>query len=258
MSRLRAICPDCRAYTAVALDDGYECHACGRSFGAGLVRVPRAWGRGGEAMAQAAKLPVPYPTAAVVEEDTLAGQSLALARELPDRPIVLGGCCCSHVGAVEGLAARHGRIAVLWFDAHGDLNTPMSSPSGNEWGMPLRMLVDTGTVATEDVALIGARNLDPPEEEFIASRGLALGPAAAGSALEGTRGAYVAVDLDVFREDEAAPFMPEPDGLSVAEVETVLRSVGERAPILGAGFTAFLPEDRNVPPISRLASALGF
>ena len=101
MSRLRAKCPECRAYTAVALGPEYECHACGRTFAAGLVRVPRAWGRGGESMAEAASLPLPYPEAAVIEEDSLAAQSLALALELPERPLVLGGCCCSHVGAVE-------------------------------------------------------------------------------------------------------------------------------------------------------------
>ena len=51
MSRLRARCPDCRTFTAVAIGPGYECHACGREFGAGLVRVPQAWGEGGESMA---------------------------------------------------------------------------------------------------------------------------------------------------------------------------------------------------------------
>jgi arginase family enzyme len=258
MSRLRAICPDCRTYTAVALDEGYECHSCGRTFAAGLVRVPRAWGRGGEAMAEAARLPLPYPEAAVVDEDTLAAQSLALARELPDRPIVLGGCCCAHIGAVEGLAARHGRIAVLWFDAHGDLNTIESSPSGNEWATPLRRLIDSGAVGAEDVALIGARNLDPPEEEFIAATGVGLGPAAVERALAGTGGAYVAIDFDAFDENEVVPFMPEPDGLSVPEVEETLRFTRERTPILGAGFTAFLPDERNVPALSRLAGAVGF
>src|SRR5207248_10319683 len=141
-------------------------------FGAGLVRVPRAWGKGGEAMAEAAGLELPYPEAAVVAEDSLEEQTLALAAELPTRPLVLGGCCCAHVGAVEGLASRHGRIAVVWLDAHGDLNTPDSSPLGNPWGMPLRMLLDAGTVAAEDTVLVGARNLDPPEAEFIASSGL--------------------------------------------------------------------------------------
>jgi tRNA(Ile2) C34 agmatinyltransferase TiaS len=61
MSRLRARCPDCHTYTAVAIGPGYECHACGREFAAGLVRVPRAWGEGGETMAEAARLPLPYP-----------------------------------------------------------------------------------------------------------------------------------------------------------------------------------------------------
>ena len=68
------------------------------------------------------------------------------ARELPERPLVLGGCCCAHVGAVRELARRHGRVGVVWLDAHGDLNTPESSPSGNAWGMPLRMLIDAGDV----------------------------------------------------------------------------------------------------------------
>ena len=106
MSRLRAKCPDCLTYTAVALGPDYECHACGREFRAGLVRVPRAWGEGGEAMAEAAHLDIPYPEALVVEEDSLGEQSLALASELPERPVVLGGCCCSHVGAFQGLASR--------------------------------------------------------------------------------------------------------------------------------------------------------
>src|SRR5918912_3063786 len=107
MSRLRAKCPDCRTYTAVAIGLDYQCHACGREFRAGLVRVPRAWGEDGETMAEAAMLPLPYPETAVIEEDSLGEQTLALATELPERPLVLGGCCCSHVGAVEGLAARH-------------------------------------------------------------------------------------------------------------------------------------------------------
>ena len=56
MSLLRAKCPYCKTYTAVALGPGYECHACGREFAAGLVRVPRAWGDGGDVMVAAASL----------------------------------------------------------------------------------------------------------------------------------------------------------------------------------------------------------
>jgi arginase len=209
-------------------------------------------------MAEAARLPLPYPEAAVVDEETLAAQSLALARELPDRPLVAGGCCCAHVGAVEGLAVRYGRIAVLWFDAHGDLNTIESSPSGNEWATPLRKLIDSGAVAAEDVALIGARNLDPPEEEYIFEAGVGLGPASVGKALTDTAGAYVAIDFDALDADEVAPFMPEPDGLPVQEVEALLVSVREQSPVLGMGFSAFIADDRNVPAIRRLAAAAGF
>ena len=257
MSRLRARCPDCRTYTAVAIGSEYQCHACGREFAAGLVRVPRAWGNGGEAMAEAARLPLPYPETAVVDEDTLGEQTLAVASELPARPVVLGGCCCSHIGAVEGLAARHGRISLIWLDAHGDLNTPESSPSGNSWGMPLRMLLDAGTVEPEDVALVGARNLDPPEQEFIAAAGLHVGEDAVERALAGPACTYVALDADSLDAGEVSSFMPEPDGLSVDEVEALFATLREEATLLGAGVSGLAPDERNVEPVSRLLRSLG-
>jgi hypothetical protein len=84
VSRLRARCPDCRTLTAVAIGPDYECHSCGREFRAGLVRVPRAWGTDGEAMAEAAFLSLPYPETAVIEEDSLPEQNAALAADLPE------------------------------------------------------------------------------------------------------------------------------------------------------------------------------
>ena len=69
MSSLRARCPNCRTFTAVAVGDGYECHSCGSTFSAGLVRVPAAWGAGGEGMADGARIPLPYPEVAVVERE---------------------------------------------------------------------------------------------------------------------------------------------------------------------------------------------
>lgn len=243
--------------TAVALGPAYECHACGREFAAGLVRVPRAWGKDGEAMAAAAELPLAYPEAAVIAEDSLGEQSLALATDLPERPLVLGGCCCAHVGAVEGLAARHGRIALVWLDAHGDLNTPETSPSGDEWGMPLRMLIDSEAVDPDDVALVGARNLDPAEKEFIERTGVHTGAGGIEQALDSTEGVYVALDGDVFEPGELAVFMPEPGGLTLAEVEQLLRQVDERSLVLGAGFSALVADQRNVQPLTRLSAALG-
>lgn len=257
MSRLRAKCPVCKTFTAVALGGDYECHSCGRVFHSGLVRVPQAWGEEGEAMAEAAWLELPYPEAGVVEAESLEEQSLALAADLPDRPLVLGGCCNAHVGAVEGLAARKGRLSLVWLDAHGDLNTVESSPTGNLWATPLRMLIDSGAVNAEDVALVGARNLDPPEEEFIREHGVNVGEERIGAALDGTHETYVAFDLDVLEPSEAAVFMPEPGGLAVADAERILAGVRERTNVLGAGFSGASFEPSNVLPMSRLAQALG-
>jgi arginase len=220
------------------------------------VRVPQAWGEDGEAMAEAAFLELPFPEAGVIEADTLEEQNLALAADLPERPLVLGGDCCSHIGAVEGLSARQDRLAVVWFDAHGDLNTPATSPSGNTWGMPLRMIIDSGAVAADDVALVGARALDPPEEEYIAASGIHTGDDAVAKALDGVSCVYVAVDADVLEPSELAVFMPEPDGLSLDEVEAVLREVDGRASVLGAGFSGLSFEPSNVEPLTRLAAAL--
>jgi arginase len=254
MSSLRARCPQCRTFTAVAMGLGYECHACGREFAAGLVRVPRAWGAGGEGMVEGASLELPYPETGSVERDTLAEQTAELAALLPERPLVLGGCCCSHVGAVRGLAERRGRLAVVWLDAHGDLNTPESSPSGNEWGMPLRMLLDDGVVAANDVALVGTRNLDPPEEEYLAGTGI---DDSLERALDGVDSVYVALDLDVLDPAEAAMFMPEPDGPSVEQIEAVLRDVVSKAQLAGIGVTGHLKDRRNVAVVTRLLSAAG-
>jgi arginase len=257
MSRLRAKCPHCRVYTAVALGPEYECHACGARFQAGLVRVPRAWGVGGEVMARAAQLELPYPEAAVIDEPTLGEQTLGLAAELPERPLVLGGCCCAHVGAVVGLAARFDRLGLVWIDAHGDLNTPETSPSGNAWGMPLRMLLDSGAVAEENVALVAARALDPPEEEFLASSGVHSGDHAIERALEGVDAVYVALDADALEPGELASWLPEPGGLSLAEAERLLQTLRQDADVAGAGFSGLADDAGNVEPLARLAVALG-
>lgn len=255
MSALRARCPDCRTFTAVAVGSEYQCHRCGREFAAGLVRVPRAWGHGGEAMAEAAALAVPYPETAVVEEATLDDQSAALAHAIPDRPLVLGGCCCAHVGAVRGLAARGSRLGLVWIDAHGDLNTPETSPSGNLWGMPLRMLLDDGIVSAEKTALVGARSLDPGESAFLEEAGI---DDSLDRTLADVDSVYVALDLDVLEPSEVAVFVPEPGGPRIGEIEELLRDVSRRAPVAGIGVTGLLPAESNLPVVTRLLAAAGF
>jgi arginase len=238
----------------VAVDDGYECHSCGATFGAGLVRVPRAFGAGGEAMAAAAALELPYPEAAVVDVGDLDRQTELVAASLPRRPLVLGGCCCAHTGALRGLAPRCDRLAVVWLDAHGDLNTPETSPSGNAWGMPLRAAIDAGDVRPEHVALVGARALDHPEEAFLRATGI---DDDVDRALDGSAGVYVALDADVLDPGEVDCFMPEPDGLSAQEVEELLaRIAAGPVPVLGMGLTGLRP-GADVALLRRMTSAAG-
>ena len=111
------------------------------------------------------------------------------------------------------------RLAVVWIDAHGDLNTPDSSPSGNAWGMPLRMLIDAGDVDAKDVTLLGARSLDVPEREFIEAAGIRqeLGDL--------QDNVYVALDLDVIDPPQLDVFMPEPGGLSHRRAGSAARVV---------------------------------
>jgi arginase len=206
-------------------------------------------------MAEAASLELPYPDTGAVERETLEEQTRVLAASLPERPLVLGGCCCAHVGAVRGLADRFGRLAVVWLDAHGDLNTPETSPSGNLWGMPLRMLLDDRVVRADDVALVGARNLDPAELEYLAETGI---DDSFDRALDGAEVAYVALDVDVLDPREADVFVPEPGGPGVGEIEAILSDVAARARIAGMGVTGHLREERNVRVLTRLLAAAGF
>jgi arginase len=254
MSALRARCPACRTFTAVAVGLGYECHACGREFAAGLVRVPRAWGAGGEGVAEGARLELPYPDTGVVERDALEEQTSELAAMLPERPLVLGGCCCAHVGAAHGLAARYGRLAVVWLDAHGDLNTPETSPSGNLWGMPLRMLLDDRVVAAGDVALIGARNLDPPEQDYVREQGI---DDSLERALAGVDAVYVALDLDVLDPKDVDVLVPEPDGPTVDRIAATLEETVARTPLAGIGVTGHLRTDKNAAVAARLLASAG-
>ena len=206
-------------------------------------------------MAEGARVALPYPEVAVVERETLDAQTEAIAEALPARPVVVGGCCCTHVGAATGVARRVERLGVIWIDSHGDLNTPETSPSGNLWGMPFRMLLDGGVVAPTDAALVGARNLDPPEVAFMERAGI---DDAIDRALTGTDAVYVALDLDVLDPSEVDVLIPEPDGPSADEIDALLRDVAGKARIAAIGVTGFLATERNAALAARMLAAAGF
>ncbi len=103
-------------------------------------------------------------------------------------PLVLGGDHSIAIGTIAGISAyarkRRKKLGVLWIDAHGDFNTPESSPSGNIHGMPLAISAGLGPrslravagtfrkVDPENVAIIGLRNLDKAERENIIKYGV--------------------------------------------------------------------------------------
>jgi arginase len=94
-------------------------------------------------------------------------------------PLVLGGDHSVALGTLGGLAAARGVGGVLWIDAHGDLNTPDRSPTGNVHGMPLAAAIGRAGVAFASdawplpavdagrVAILGARSLDRDEQTFL-------------------------------------------------------------------------------------------
>jgi len=206
-------------------------------------------------MAEGARVPMPYPEVGVIERVTLDEQNEAIADALAARPIALGGCCCTHVGAARGLARRIDRLGIVWIDAPGDLNTPESSPSGNLWGMPFRMILDGGAVSPGNAALIGARSLDPPESEFLAASGI---DDSLDRSLTGADATYIALDLDVLDPSEVDVLIPEPDGPSAGEIEALLRDIADRTTIAGMGVTGFLATDRNALLATRMLAAAGF
>jgi arginase len=121
---------------------------------------------------------------------TLADSSEKLAAKVSDMiegqrfPLVLGGDHSIAIGTLAGLAKHYDNLGVIWYDAHADMNTPETSPSGNIHGMPLAASMGLGhpaltniggyqgKVKPEHVVLIGARDIDPGEQRLIAEKNI--------------------------------------------------------------------------------------
>ncbi|GAA3165799.1 arginase family protein [Planomonospora alba] len=223
------------------------------------LRVPVAGHAGGEA-------------AGVRALDVLRANLEAARAVLDDDSptIVVGGDCGVELAPVERAAEIHGdRLTVVWFDAHGDLNSPASSPSRAFHGMVLRALLGEGppglsprrAIRPDQVVLAGARALDPAEHEFVAAHGIRHVPAAELTGLAEsvrTPAVYVHIDLDVLDPAEFGSVgFPEPGGVTPDALLAAVRGLAARSTVAGLGITEYQPADpRDEETLASLVPAL--
>jgi arginase len=205
-----------------------------------------------------------------------------------ERLLILGGDCCAHAGAMAGLrrARPERRLAIAWFDAHGDFNTPDTTPSGHVWGMPFAMLCGRGepdlvaacdgpSVEERHAALLGGQVLDEPESRAISASpiahfgagmlgtpgGLAALGAWAAAVGDEVDGLYVAIDHDALDADEVAwsVTMPETGGMRLRTAIAAVRVLAAAIPVVGYGATAMSFDrgdgERTVEAAAHLAEA---
>ena len=175
------------------------------------------------------------------------------ARRKGETPLVLGGDHSVALGSLVGMASVHGRGGVVWLDAHGDLNTPESSPTGNVHGMVLAAALGLGGAlfAREDwtlpavesgrLALVGVRSLDQGERELLKQLdakvftmtdldriGIERCMREAIAHASGAAFLHVSLDLDVV-DPETAPGVGTPvrGGLSYREAHLAMELIAE-------------------------------
>lgn len=187
-------------------------------------------------------------------------------------PIVLGGDHSIAIGSVAGLAAYHRRreqrVGVIWFDAHGDMNTPETSPSGNIHGMPFSAILGHGAkelthlcdfapkVYPDDCVLIGARSVDPEEAVALKASGIrvvtmreldergmsAVMDEAMWLASRRTAGFHVTMDMD-FVDPDFAPGVgtPVPGGPTYRESHLAMEKIADSGKMLSFELTEVNP-----------------
>jgi arginase len=182
--------------------------------------------------------------------DAIAGTCRRLAGEVAKIvaggrfPVVLGGDHSIAAGTICGVAKKR-RIGVIWIDAHGDINTPATSPSGNVHGMPLaallgqepKALLSGARLNPANVVLVGLRDLDPGERQHIRDWGVhaatmrdvdergmrGIMEEAIRVATNGTAGFHLSFDMDAI-DPAVAPGVGTPvqGGLSYREAHLIM------------------------------------
>ena len=186
-----------------------------------------------------------------------------IEQQNPDRLFIIGGDCSIDITPIAFLNRKYnGDFAVIWIDAHADLNTPASSPSKHFHGMPLRVLLGEGdsevvntsfsVLSSKQVFLVGARDFDLPEKNYIERENIALFPPQAmkhsyQSLIDTTAKAnfqniHIHCDLDAIDSLEF-PFVkcPTADGLSIELLSELLQQLSSYFNVVGFSITEFAP-----------------
>ena len=204
-------------------------------------------------------LDVPLPPDTVITADLPAGDvwdrlsalyaglAAAVAAEAGrgGRPVVVSGDCLTALGTMSGLQRAGIQAGIVWFDAHGDVQTLETTTSGYLGGVPLRLLMGyrpeliaarlgLRAVPEHQVALVDARDLDPPEVAYLAGAQIRRGEVGELDAVGLPGGPlYVHLDLDVIDAGQLPGLrFPAPGGPSPAEV------TGALSALLGTGRVA--------------------
>jgi arginase len=195
--------------------------------------------------------------------------------------VTIGGDCAADLAGVQHAVSRRepGSLALVWLDAHGDLNTPETSPSGAFHGMVVRALLgeapeplaSTGAavLSPSSIVLGGTRELDDGEAAYVDEAGIRVvgvdelhTPDALVRAVEatGADAVYVHVDLDVLDPGaiEGVQF-PQPFGLQPDELVAAIRALRARFELAGAAITEFAPRtpDASSDDLSVILRVLG-
>lgn len=193
--------------------------------------------------------------------------------------VCIGGGCGIEIAAIDRAMARHaGDLAVVWLDAHPDLHTPDTAPSGSFDRMALRSVLGDGhevlsasaPVAREQVVIAGMRSMDDAEARYLDDSRMRSLPARDFSvdllteAVDAVDAAavYIHLDLDVLDPAEIdGTHWAEPFGPTTAAVADAIRTIGRHRTIAGAGITGFAPAtpaaaEPDLPVVLRLLGAL--
>jgi arginase len=218
----------------------------------------------------------------VTEKNEMLAEKVAKVVEEDSFPLVLGGDHSIAIGTLAGLAKHYKNLGVIWFDAHGDLNTVESSPSGNIHGMPLAVSLGWGhkllthvagfspKVNHKNIVIIGARSLDEGEKRLIKEKGIKvytmheidrLGMAKVMEETiiylkKNTDGVHLSFDLDGLDPSDAPGVgTPVNGGVSYRESHLAMEILAESSMITSAEFVEVNPilDEKNKTALAAVA-----